>query len=55
MRNVMILSNPKRALLAHQCPFGEKIAWFNISQFYVIKIIHQVHMIVDIVEFTTKE
>ena len=34
---------------------GEKIARFNISQFYVIKINHQVQMIIDIAEFTPKE
>ena len=55
MRNVMVLSNHERALLAHQCTFGEKIARFNISQFYVIKIIHQVQMVIDIAEFTPKE
>ena len=55
MRNVRVLSNHKRAVLAHQCTFGEKIARFNISQFYVIKINHQVQMIIDIAEFTLKE
>ena len=55
MRNVRVLSNHERACLAHQFTFGEKIARFNISQFYVIKINHQVQMIIDIAEFTPKE
>ena len=55
MRNVMVLSNHKRALLAHQCMLGEKSARFNISQFYVIKINHRVQMIIDIAAFTPKE
>ena len=55
MRNARVLSNHERALLAHQCTFGEKIARFNISQFYVIKINHPVQMIIDIAEFTPKE
>ena len=55
MRNVKVLSNHESALLAHQCTFGEKIARFNISQFYVIKISHWVQMIIDIAEFTSKE
>ena len=38
MQNVRVLSNPERAWLAHHCTFGEKIARFNIFQFYVIKI-----------------
>ena len=54
MRNVMVLSNHERALLAHQYTFGEKIAWFNISQFYVIKINHRVQMMIGIAEFTPK-
>ena len=54
MRNVRVLSNHKRALLAHQSTLGEKIARFNISQFYVIKINHQVQMIIAIAEFTPK-
>ena len=37
MRNVRVLSNHERALLAHQCTFGAKTARFNISKFYVIK------------------
>ena len=45
----------ERALLAHQCTFGEKIARFNISQFYMIKINHWVQMIIDIAEFTPKD
>ena len=48
MRNVSVLSNHERALLAHQCTFGEKIAQFYTSQFYVIKINHWVQMIIDI-------
>ena len=48
----MVLSNHERAWLAHQCTFGEKISRFNVSQFYVIKINHQVQMIIDIDEFT---
>ena len=35
--------------------FGEKTARFNISQFYMIKINHQVQMVIDIAEFTPKE
>ena len=52
MRNVKVLSNLKRAWLAQQCAFGEKIARFNISQFYVIEINHRVQMIIGIAEFT---
>ena len=55
MQNVRVLSNHDRALLAHQCTFGDKIAQFNISQFYEIKINHGVQMIIDIAEFTPKE
>ena len=55
MRNARVLNNHERALLAHQCTFGEKIARFNISQFYVIKINHQVQMIIDIAGYTPKE
>ena len=55
MRNGGVLSNHERALLAHQCTFGEKIARFNISQFHVIEINHRVQMIIDITEFTPKE
>ena len=55
MRNVRVLSNHERALLAHQCTFGEKIARFNISQFYVIKNNHRVQMIIDVAEITPKE
>ena len=55
MQNVRVLSNHKRALLSHKCTFREKIARFNISQFYVIKIDHWVQMIIDIAEFTPKE
>ena len=55
MRNVRVLSNHERALLAHQCMFREKIARFNISQFYVIKINHWLQMTVDKAEFTPKE
>ena len=55
MRNVRVFSNHERALLAQQCMFGEKIARFNISQFYVIEINHRVQMIIDIAEFTPKE
>ena len=55
MRNVRVLSNHGRALLAHQCTIGEKIARFNISQFYAIKINHRVQMIIGIAEFTPKE
>ena len=55
MRNVRVLSNHERALLAHQCKFGEKIARFNISQFYMFKINHRVQMIIDIDEFTPKD
>ena len=55
MRNARVLSNHERALLAHQCTFGEKIAQFDISQFYVIKINRRVQMFIDIAEFTPKE
>ena len=55
MRNARVLSNHERALLAHQCTFGEKIARFDISQFYVIKINRRVQMFIDIAEFTPKE
>ena len=55
MRNVMVLSNHERAMLAHQCKFGEKIARFNISLFYVIKINHGVQMIIDIAGFIPRE
>ena len=48
-------SNHKRALLAHQCMFREKIARFNIFQICVVKINHRVQMIIDIAEFTPKE
>ena len=55
MRNARVLSNHERALLAPQCTFGEKIARFNISQFYLIKINHRVQIINNIAEFTPKE
>ena len=55
MQNVRVLSNHERALLAHQCTFGEKIAPFSISQLNVIEINHRVQMIIDIAEFTPKE
>ena len=55
MQNVKVLSNHDRAWLAHQCTFGDKIARFNISEFYAIKINHRVQMIIDIAEFTQKE
>ena len=55
MQNVKVLSNHKRVLLSHKCTFREKIARFNISQFYVIKINHWVQMIIDITEFTPIE
>ena len=51
----MILSNHEGAWLAHQCTFGEKVAWFSIAQFYVIKIYHRVQMIIGIAEFTPKK
>ena len=54
MQNVRVLSNHKRALLSHKCMFREKIARFNISQFYVIKIDHWVKTIIDKTEFTPK-
>ena len=41
--------------MAHQWTFDEKIARFNISQFYMTKINHRVQMIIDIAEFTPKE
>ena len=37
------------------CMFGEKIARFNISPFYVIKINYRVQMIIDVAEFTATE
>ena len=47
------VSNHERAWLAYQCMFGEKIsARVNISQFYAIIILHQVQMIIDIIEVT---
>ena len=55
MHNVRVLSNHKRALLAHQCMFDGKIVRFNISQFYVIKINHGVQIISGIADFTPKE
>ena len=55
MRNARLLNNHERALLSHQCTFAEKIARFNISEFYVIEIYHGVQMIIDITEFTPKE
>ena len=55
MRNGRLLNNNGRALLAHQCTFGEKIARFMLSQFYVIKINQRVQMIIDIDKFTAKE
>ena len=42
----------ERAWLAHQWTFGEKIARVSVFQFQVIKILHRVQMIIDIVEFT---
>ena len=49
MRNVKVLSNHERGLLVHQSlHVGGKIARFNISQFYVIEINHQVQMIIGI-------
>ena len=41
----------ERAWLAHQCTFGEKIALVSMSHFQVIKILHRLQMIIDIVEF----
>ena len=55
MRNVRVLSNHERALLAHPCTFGEKIARFSIFRFKVIIVLHQSQMIIDIVEFTSHE
>ena len=46
------MCNHEHAWLAHQGTFGEKIARFNISQLYVIKINHRVQMITDIAEVT---
>ena len=43
------LATHERALLAHQCTFGEKIARFNI--FISIKIDHRAQIIIDIAEF----
>ena len=47
--------SPSKCYNGHQCMFGEKIARFNISQFYMIKMNHWVQMIMDIAEFTPKE
>ena len=55
MQNVRVLSNHERAFLAHQCTFDEKIARFDISQFYMTKINHRVQMIFGIAEFAPKE
>ena len=55
MRNVSVLSNHERAWLAHKCTFDEKIAGFNIYQFYVTTMYHEVEMITDIAEFTPKD
>ena len=54
MQNIKVLSNHEHAWLAHECKFGEKIAWFNIFQYYMIKINHWVQMIIDITEFIKK-
>ena len=54
MRSVKVLSDHMRAWLAHQSPFGAKIARLNTSQFYVIKIYHWVQMIIDVAAFTPK-
>ena len=50
-----VLSNHKRAWLAHQCTFGEKIVRVSITQFSMIKIFLQVEMFIDIVEIKSKE
>ena len=55
MRNVRVLSNHERALLAHPCTFGEKIARFGKSRFQVIIVLHQSQMITEIIEFTSYE
>ena len=55
MQNVRVLSNHEHALLAYQCTFREKIAWFELSQFYVIEIKHRLQMTFDKAEFTPKE
>ena len=55
MRNVRAFSNHERALLAHQCTFCEKIARFNISQFYVIKINRPIQIIIDIADLTPED
>ena len=47
-----VLSKHVHAWLAHRCKFGEKIAQVIISQVHLLKIIYQVQMIIDIVEFT---
>ena len=49
MQNVSILSNHERAWLAHQFMLGEKIARFNVSQFYLGT------NDIDIAEFIQKE
>ena len=55
MRNVKVLNNHEHAWLAHKCTFGEKIARYNKSQFYIMKINHRVQKIIDIAAFTPKE
>ena len=35
--------------------FGEKITRVSISKFQVIKILHRVEMIIDVVEFTDNQ
>ena len=55
MRNVRVLSNHERALLAHPSTFGEKIARFGISRFEVIIVLLHSQIIIDIIEFTSYE
>ena len=55
MRSVRAINNHERAWLAHQCPFGEKIARVSIFQFTVNKILLQVQMFIGAVEFKWKE
>ena len=47
MQNDRVLSNHECTLLAHQCKFGEKIAWVSRSQFLMNRILHQIQMYTD--------
>ena len=51
----MLGSLATTSVLCWLTTFGGKIARFNLSQFYVIKINHRVQMIIGIAEFTHKK